>query len=112
MYDILPSIEPLTFRLTGSKFFPYATREAQQWVVLRLNDFPEHPLYTLFVDARPIGDFDDVPDDWVLPAPGTSSVLTAQEGEEALRPISGLEAYGTETGSPCLGEFCSCSQRR
>ncbi|MFI2429778.1 hypothetical protein ACH5A7_37890 [Streptomyces sp. NPDC018955] len=112
MHNTPLSAEPVIFRPTGSKIFPYATREARRWIVLRLNDFPEHPLYTLFVDAQHVDDFDDAPDNWLLPDPGAPSVLSAREREEALRTVSGLEAYGAETGTPCRGEFCSCSQRR
>ena len=42
---------------TGYKFFPYAAQESGQWWVLRFNyGFPEHDMYTLFVDGRPTVD--------------------------------------------------------
>lgn len=41
----------------GYKFFPFAARQSGRWWVLRTNfDFPEHPLYTLFIDGRPAAD--------------------------------------------------------
>ncbi|MFD5559580.1 hypothetical protein [Kitasatospora griseola] len=44
---------------TGTRVFPYAARLDGHWWVLRLNDFPEHPLLTLFVDAEVVGDLED-----------------------------------------------------
>lgn len=39
--------------------FPYeATVRNNKWV-LRLNDFPEEPLFTLFINDEEWGDFDD-----------------------------------------------------
>src|ERR1700730_12231159 len=39
---------------TGYMFFPYAANHFGQWWVLRLNHgFPEHEMYTVFVDGRP-----------------------------------------------------------
>lgn len=47
-----PSVRPV-WRRTGYKFFPYATQQSDQWWVLRLNfGFPDHEMYTLFVDGR------------------------------------------------------------
>ena len=47
---------------TGYKFFPYVARQSGQWWVLRLNfGFPEHDMYTLFVDAKPVVDITDDP---------------------------------------------------
>jgi hypothetical protein len=31
---------------------------------LRLNDFPEDPMYTLFVDGNEVGDFNGWPEPW------------------------------------------------
>ena len=45
---------------------PYAyeaTVDGQQWR-LRLNDFPEEQLYTLFVGKSEIGELDDFPPAW------------------------------------------------
>ncbi|PJN29380.1 hypothetical protein CG736_02205 [Kitasatospora sp. CB02891] len=44
---------------TGTRVFPCAARLDGHWWVLRLNDFPEHPLLTLFVDAEVVGDLED-----------------------------------------------------
>lgn len=40
-----------------------ATVKGAQWE-LRMNDFPDQPLYTLFVGNTAIGDFDDWPPLW------------------------------------------------
>ena len=45
--------------------FPYlATVGNSQWR-LRLNDFPEEPLFTLFIEDGEWGHFDDWPPAWV-----------------------------------------------
>lgn len=58
---------PITWQETPDPFFPYAALiDGKRWV-LRLNDFPEEPMFTLFVDSEEIGSFDDAPECWVLP---------------------------------------------
>jgi hypothetical protein len=37
--------------------------EAETWVV-RVNDFPEEHLYTLYVNDEELGDFDEWPRQW------------------------------------------------
>ena len=39
------------------------TVQNQSWVV-RLNNYPDEPLYTLLIDGTPVGDFDDWPQGW------------------------------------------------
>ena len=55
MHDARPQIDPWVqpaWRRTGYKFFPYAARHGGQWWVLRFNYcFPEHDLYTVFIDG-------------------------------------------------------------
>src|SRR5215469_8920518 len=42
-----------------SHVFPYAALvDGVHWVVLRLNEFPEHPLYTVFFDGERLFDLD------------------------------------------------------
>ena len=51
-----PAAQPAWMR-TGFKFFPYAPRQSGQWWVLRFSyDFPEHEMYTLFIDGRAAAD--------------------------------------------------------
>jgi hypothetical protein len=49
---------------TGDAFFPWQAKVDHQDWVLRINEFPEEPLYTLFIDDEEIGDFDDWPRNW------------------------------------------------
>jgi hypothetical protein len=42
---------------TGYKFFPYAAQQSGHWWVLRLNHgFPEHDMYTVFIDGTAAAD--------------------------------------------------------
>ncbi|MFE3581016.1 hypothetical protein [Streptomyces vinaceus] len=88
--------------------FRWAARAGGRWWVLRLNHFPEHPLHTLFIDALVVGDIDDVPDSWRLPDRAAHSVLTDSERAEVLALMAGLGPYGTEAGTPCDGDWCTC----
>lgn len=63
--DALNTAPP--WRPTGTAEFPYAaTVDGRDWLI-RVNDFPAEALYTLLVDGREIGDFDDWPDGWRRP---------------------------------------------
>jgi hypothetical protein len=49
---------------TGDPFYPWtADVEGARWR-LRINDFPEEALYTLFIGDTAIGDLDDWPAAW------------------------------------------------
>jgi hypothetical protein len=55
---------PVRWKHTLHPEFPYeATVNRQQWRI-RLNDFPEHALYTLIIDEQEAIDFDDWPQAW------------------------------------------------
>ncbi|MFJ9523769.1 hypothetical protein ACIRPK_36820 [Kitasatospora sp. NPDC101801] len=99
----------VTWHDTDTAAFPYAARADGRWWVLRLNDFPEHPLHTLFIDAQVIGDMDDVPAAWRLLSRATLPVLTAPDRAEVLRLMAGLGPYGAEANTPCTGDWCTCS---
>ncbi|WP_331743810.1 hypothetical protein [Kitasatospora sp. NBC_01300] len=107
----LPALPPgAAWCGTGTGVFSYAARVEGHWWVLRLNDFPEHPLYTLFIDAQVIGDVVDDPAVWQqLPNSATLPVLSAPERTEVLRLMAGLGPYGAEAGAPCTGDWCTCS---
>ncbi len=52
---------------TDDQDFPYAAKVDNESWKLRLNDFPEEPLYTLCIEGRPAIDFDDWPESWTRP---------------------------------------------
>lgn len=102
---------------TGYKFFPYAAMHSGKWWVLRFNHgFPEHDLYTLFIDgdctADVTGDMNSQiplvasigalkpelsnPDELILDPATGASVVTA---------VASYVNYGSERNDPCI--FCS-----
>ena len=93
------------WRSTGDAFFPVAADvEGSRWV-LRVNSFPDHPLWTLFVDGQRRLDIDDAPLSWSNPA-GKAPLLEPDEIERVLAPVRGFVAYGSEVGKPCGNPFC------
>jgi hypothetical protein len=98
----------VTWRRVRSNAFPWAARIGGAWHVIRLNDFPDHPLHTLFIDGARIGDLDDLPDSWHLDRRNQHGPLTPQERQQVLTLMRGLGPYGSEAGQPCHGDFCTC----
>ncbi|MER5354455.1 hypothetical protein ABT093_29505 [Kitasatospora sp. NPDC002551] len=95
---------------TDSNVFPHAARVDGQWWVLRLNGFPDHPLHTLFIDARVSLDLETLPVTWRLAGGrGTRPVLGEPERAEVIRLMVGLGPYGSEAGTPCTGDWCTCA---
>ncbi len=102
---------------TGYKFFPYAARESGQWWVLRMNyDFPEHDLYTIFIDGRAVADINGSADDDrpIVANVGALRLYTADSGEPELerdvaeavvRTVADYVVYGSEVGDPC--DWCN-----
>lgn len=95
---------------TGYKFFPYATQQSGQWWVLRFNfGFPEHELYTLFIDGRATLDVTGRIDHPVPLAASIGAlqhldrqaVLTPELAEAAVRPVARFVVYGSEVDDPC-----------
>lgn len=93
----------ITFQRTGDNYFPYAADVDGVWWVLRLNDFPDHPLLTLFVDGERHRDLDDTPRRWTLPSKDSAPLANS---EKIIEPLLGLEPYGSEVGTPCDNLFC------
>lgn len=85
--------------------FPYAARVHGRWWVLSMNNFPDHPMYTLFIDGAVICDMDDHPPEWGKEW-GEGPFLGAMDKAKALRPVQGFEAYGSEIGCPCQRDCC------
>jgi hypothetical protein len=104
---------------TGYRFFPYAAQQSGQWWVLRLNHgFPEHDMYTLFIDGRPTADITGNPNDRVPLVASIASLKPQDRAAEptldpgtaatVVSPISRYANYGSEWGDPCM--FCSNDQ--
>lgn len=98
----------IRWRAVGSAVYTRAAFVDGSWWVLRLNDFPEHPMLTLFADGQRITDIDDLPASWREMSRAAES-LTADERQQVLDVMRGLGPYGAEAGTPCDGDWCTCS---
>jgi hypothetical protein len=59
----------IVWKETGDVDLPYeAEVDGSHWK-LRVNDFPDEPLFTLFIDEEEWGHFDDWPPSWKRLAP-------------------------------------------
>lgn len=56
--------EKVVWQTTDDPFYPYATEIDGARVCVRVNDFPEQPLYTLIVNDVEVTNFDDWPSHW------------------------------------------------
>jgi len=92
---------------TGHPLFPAAAKVDGAWWVMRLNDFPDHPLWTLFIDgnARRF-DTTGLPEHWAHPLHPTEAPLPPATAREVLAPIERFTIYGSEVGRPCDSDFC------
>lgn len=59
--------QPIAWEATCDAEFPYAVVLDGTRHVLRVNDFPAEPLYTLLVEGQPIADLEDWPPTWIRP---------------------------------------------
>ena len=60
-------IDPITWARTGDGEFPYRARiEGREWII-RVNDFPAEPLYSLMIDGQAALDLEDWPEVWIRP---------------------------------------------
>lgn len=50
---------------TTDPFYPYRAILDGNVLCIRLNDFPEEPLYSLLIDTIEIADFDEWPRLWI-----------------------------------------------
>jgi hypothetical protein len=91
---------------TGDPYFPVAARVDEQWWVLRINNFPDHPVWTLLVDGARRFDIDDTPPGWADPVNPIAPHLPPNEVAEALAPVREFVAYGSEVGQACDNLFC------
>lgn len=102
---------PVMWQRTNARVFSHAALVDGEWWVLRLNDFPDHPLFTLFMAGTVVGDVEDL----AIRAPGWDldggPALTGEQRDEVLTLMRGLGPYGSEVGQPCDGDWCSCELR-
>jgi hypothetical protein len=99
------------WRGTGSAYFPVAAEVDGHWWVLRINGFPDHPLWTLFVDGVRRFDLDDAPAGWGGRPDPSAPPLDARTAQAVLEPVEHFAVYGSEVGDPCDGLFC-CDPRQ
>ncbi|MFC0041936.1 hypothetical protein [Actinomadura rayongensis] len=92
------------WRRTGDPRFPAAANIDGCWLVLRINGFPDHPLWTPFMDgvARP-----DLAE--TFPGEGrplSAPPLDADLAEQVLANVRPFAVYGSENGEPCDDPVC------
>lgn len=103
---------PVVWLRTGAPVFVHAAQVGGTWWVLRRNGFPDHPLYTLFVDGAVAGDLEDIrtrAPSWDMDV-DSRPALTDAERTEILASLRGLGPYGAEAGQPCDGDWCPCER--
>ncbi|MBO2448557.1 hypothetical protein J4573_15750 [Actinomadura barringtoniae] len=92
---------------TGHPVFPAAANIDGIWWVMRLNDFPDHPLWTLFIHGNTKRfDTTELPEHWDHPLSPGGEPLSPREAAEVLAPIEQFTVYGSEVGDPCDNGFC------
>jgi hypothetical protein len=97
--------DPISWCETSDAHFPRAARVDGQWWVLRVNSFPDHPLYTLFVDGVRDHDLDDLPPAWASRG-ADLDWLGESDSLAALAGVIEFRAYGSESGDPCDNPLC------
>ncbi|GLZ76652.1 hypothetical protein Afil01_14590 [Actinorhabdospora filicis] len=93
------------WRRTGHDSFITAALVDGLWWVLRLNCFPDHPLWTLFAGGRRWGDLEETPAGWTIPRV-TDVPMESVDAADALAPVAGWVAYGSEVGMGCDNIYC------
>jgi hypothetical protein len=56
---------PIEWQETEDPDFPYAAQVEGSRLRLRINDFPDEPLFSLFIEERHVADLDDWPGHWL-----------------------------------------------
>ncbi|MEO6457396.1 MAG: hypothetical protein ABIO92_03845 [Chloroflexia bacterium] len=58
---------PIAWELAVAGVFPYHAQIKGRTFTIRVNDFPDEPLYTLLIDGEKVEDLEDWPQAWVRP---------------------------------------------
>ncbi|MEV6869005.1 hypothetical protein AB0M44_49605 [Streptosporangium subroseum] len=58
---------PIVWERTGDAQFPYRAELDRNTLIIRVNDFPAEPLYTLLINEVEVEDLEDWPKAWVRP---------------------------------------------
>lgn len=105
------------WKRTGYRYFPYAAQQSGSWWVLRINTgFPEHDMFTVFIDGRAVSDItgsqdSDTP---LVASVGALEWPSQKDGWPALESataaavvgeVAQFVEYGSEHGEECM--FCS-----
>ncbi|MFI5782959.1 hypothetical protein [Nocardia sp. NPDC051570] len=93
---------------TGDLYFPMAAVVGGRRWVLRLNNFPDHPLWTLFVEGVRRFDLQGTPREWASAADRTAPLMDPGLARQIVGAVAHYEVYGSEIGEPCGGVFCGC----
>jgi hypothetical protein len=100
------------WRPTGHSLFLAAAKVEGAWWVMRLNDFPDHPKWTLFIDGNTERfDVEELPEHWEDPFRATGEPLDRGTVREVLASVEQFEVYGSEVGRPCDSGFCCVSRK-
>lgn len=94
------------WRRTRDPRFPAAAHVDGSWWVLRRNPFPDHDLYTLFVDGTARFDLNDLPAPWGNPRSPLLRRLARTTEHHVLASVRRFAVYGSEAGRPCDDPFC------
>lgn len=60
---------PIVWTHTGDAELPFAAEVDGRRLIVRINDFPAEPLYTLMADDEELMHLEDWPKSWVMPSP-------------------------------------------
>lgn len=97
----------LAWRRTGDTSFPLAAADGNRWMLLRQNDVPSHPRFTLFRNGLVVSDIEEWPVDQYGAEPDLfPAKLAARERQLAMNTVRGLRKYGSEMGTPCEDPWC------
>lgn len=74
--------KPVVWEHTGDGEFPYRAQVEGQSFIIRINDFPDEPLYTLIIDDEEFENIEDWPAPWVRPPTPQSLLDLLKEDKE------------------------------